>query len=178
MRTVNRDTGCIQFRWREDHLQEEKNWERIGEKWEERPSFGRRRINVSSYAYQLNWENTQGDVPYIFLLWGLNRSQCFLIPFWPNFAAARWGKEGVNDIGCISVLRVTWKSSGFAMPGGEGNSTALFVEISCFSDCPLLCCKYSSFHFPKLGPVPEECIWIAFAHYPPQKRISQQGPYS
>lgn len=60
----------------------------------------------------------------------------------------------------------------------EMNSAALFMEMPCFSGCPLLYCKYSSFHFPKLGMVPEEFIWITFAHYPPQKRISQQGPYS
>lgn len=178
MRTVNRDMGCIQFRRREDHLEEKKNWGRIGQKWEESPSFGRRRTNFFSFAYQLNWENTQVDVQYIFCFGVWAGLDVFFNPILVQFAAARWGKEGVSDIGWISVLRVTWKSSGFVMPGGERNSTALFVEISCFSDCPLLCCKYSSFHFPKLGPVPEECIWIAFAHYPPQKRISQQGPYS
>lgn len=120
MRTVKRDTGCIQLSRREDHLEEAKSWGRTGEKWEESPSLGRRRINFSSFAYQLNWGKHTGRCLVHFLLWGLSRSRCYLISFWSSFAAARWGKEGVNDIGWISVLRVTWKSSGFTMPGRRG----------------------------------------------------------
>lgn len=65
-----------------------------------------------------------------------------------------------------------------AMVRSEGNTIALFMLVSSFTDYPVLYYRYSSFHFQKLGIIPEECIWITFACYPPQKRISHQGPYS
>jgi len=65
-----------------------------------------------------------------------------------------------------------------AMARSEGNTVALFMLISSFTDCLVLYYRYSSFHFQKLGIIPEECIWTTFASYPPQKRISHQGPYS
>lgn len=134
-----------------------------------------KRDNISSFAKQFNWENSQVHIHSLLFVWEL---WAYLDDFDPILIPVLlwlqefWKKK--NDGGWLLVLRVTWKISATALASwhraGGRNRTALLMELSCFSDCPLLYYKYSSFHFPKLGIVPEECIWIAFAHSPPQKK--------
>lgn len=109
---------------------------------------------------------------FVWELWAdLDDFDPILIPVLLWLQEFRKKKMMVDDSQCSVWHERSLQQLGLHDTGQAGrNRTALFMELSCFSDCPLLYCKYSSFHFPKLGIVPEECIWITFAHSPPQKK--------
>lgn len=103
----------------------------------EKKILGRRSFSSFLFflSYRLYWKNTEVDVGIFLSTFGFEKIYMILILFWSSFVAARkWVKKGVNDVGWISVLSVTWKTSvttlaSWHQAGEEEQSCTIYGDI-------------------------------------------------